>query len=67
MNKFIPDNNSADTIRLTVTPNSLDIAPKRDQLVAIDPLRVTITPSVDTISLSGSSGIIDYTTTSRLR
>jgi hypothetical protein len=67
LNKFIPDNNSADTIRLTVTPNSLDIAPKRDQLVAIDPLRVTITPSVDTISLSGSSGIIDYSTTSRLR
>ena len=67
LNNFIPDNASSDTIRITVTPNSLDIAPKRDQLVAIDPVRVNITPSVDTISLSGSSGIIDYTTTSRLR
>jgi len=67
LNNFIPDNASSDTIRITVTPNSLDLAPKRDQLVAIDPVRVNITPSVDTISLSGSSGIIDYTTTSRLR
>ena len=54
-------------IRVTITPNSLDLAPKRDQLIAIDPLRVNITPSVDTISVSGSTGTIDYTTPSRLR
>jgi len=54
-------------IRITVTPNSLDLAPKRDQLIAIDPLRVQITPSVDTISVSGSTGTINYTTPSRLR
>jgi len=54
-------------IRITITPNSLDLAPKRDQLIAIDPLRVQITPSVDTISVSGSTGTINYTTPSRLR
>jgi|TARA_R110001592_G_scaffold268689_1_gene534989 hypothetical protein len=67
LNNFKPDDDSANTIRITVVPNSLDLAPKRDQLIAIDPLRVIITPSVDTISVSGSSGTIDYTTTSRLR
>jgi hypothetical protein len=54
-------------IRITVTPDSLDLAPKRDQLIAIDSLRVNITPSVDTISVSGSTGTINYTTPSRLR
>lgn len=54
-------------IRVTVTPDSLDLAPKRDQLIAIDALRVNITPSVDTISVSGSTGTINYTTPSRLR
>ena len=67
LNNFIPDNDSVNTIRITVVPNSLDLAPKRDQLIAIDPLRVVIAPSIDTISVSGSSGTIDYTTTSRLR
>ena len=67
LNNFIPDNDSVDTIRITVVPNSLDLAPKRDQLIAIDPLRVQITPSIDTISVAGSSGTIDYSTTARLR
>jgi len=67
LNNFKPDDDSADVIRITIVPDSLDLAPKRDQLIAIDPLRVIITPSVDTISVSGSSGTIDYTTTSRLR
>jgi hypothetical protein len=67
LNNFIPDDDSPDNIRITVVPNSLDLAPKRDQLIAIDPLRVQITPSIDTISVSGSSGTIDYTTTSRMR
>tara|TARA_R110000796_G_scaffold31104_5_gene82737 strand:- start:101 stop:1957 length:1857 start_codon:yes stop_codon:yes gene_type:complete len=65
LNSFRPD--STASIRITVTPNSLDLAPKRDQLISIDPLRVSITPEVDTIALSGSSGTIKYTTTSRLR
>lgn len=58
---------NTDPIRITLTPNSLDLAPKRDQLIAIDPLRVSITPSVDTISVSGSTGTINYNTPSRLR
>jgi hypothetical protein len=58
---------SADNIRITVTPDSLDLAPKRNQLIAIDPLRVNITPAVDTIAVSGSTGTINYTTPSRLR
>ena len=58
---------SAANIRVTVTPDSLDLAPKRDQLIAIDPLRVNITPSVDTISVSGSTGTINYSTPSSLR
>ena len=62
---FAIDN--ATTIRLTLTPNSLDIAPKRNELLTIDPARVTITPQVDTITTSGSSGSIDYAVNSRLR
>lgn len=58
---------SATTVRLTLTPNSLDIAPKRNQLLRIDPARVTVTPQVDTITTAGSSGSIDYVTNSRLR
>lgn len=65
LNNFRPDTTTA--IRVTVTPNSLDLAPKRDQLISIDSLRVNITPEVDTIALSGSSGTIKYTTSSRLR
>jgi hypothetical protein len=65
INNFIID---ADTeIKITVTPNSLDIAPKRDQLLNIDQTYVTITPEVDTIATGGASGTIDYTTNSRLR
>ena len=65
LNSFIPDTTAS--IRITVIPNSLDLAPLRNQLISIDPLRVTVTPSVDTISVSGSSGTINYSTTSRLR
>ena len=65
LNNFTTYSNA--TIRLTVTPNSLDLAPKRDQLIAIDALRVQITPTVDTIAVSGSTGTIDYTTPSRFR
>ena len=65
LNNFRPDTTAS--IRITVTPNSLDLAPLRNQLISIDPLRVAVTPVVDTISVSGSSGTINYTTTSRLR
>ncbi len=65
LNSFAPSTNT--TIRITVVPNSLDLAPKRDQLLSIDQQRVTITPEVDTISVSGSSGSIRYTTTPRIK
>ena len=65
LNSFQPD--TTDVIRLTLTPNSLDLAPKRDQLLTIDDTRVTITPEIDTIAVSGSTGSINYTTTSRFK
>ena len=55
------------TIKLSITPNSLDIAPKRDQLLNIDQTYVSITPEIDTIATAGSTGSITYTTSSRLR
>ncbi len=58
---------TTDPIRIIVTPNSLDLAPKRDQLISIDSSRVKITPAVDSIAVAGSSGTIGYTTPSRLR
>jgi len=65
LNNFTPANNTA--IRITVLPNSLDIAPKRDQILSIDATRLTVTAEKDTIATAGSSGSIDYTTASRFR
>ena len=65
LNRFRPDDSTP--IKITVIPNSLDLAPKRNQLISIDTLSVNITPQIDTIALSGSSGTVNYTTTSRLR
>ena len=65
LNKFRPDDTTA--IKITVLPNSLDLAPKRDQLISINMSNVTITPEIDTIATAGSSGSINYTTTSRLK
>jgi len=65
LNNFRAD--TANAIKITVVPDSLDLAPKRDQLISINSNFVTITPEIDTIALQGSSGTIDYTTTSRTR
>ena len=65
LHSFAPS--AATSIRITVVPNSLDLAPKRDQLLSIDNTRVTITPEVDSISVSGSAGSITYQTTPRLK
>jgi len=65
INNFAVDTNT--NIKVTVIPNSLDIAPKRDQLLNIDQTYVSISAEVDTISTAGASGSIDYTTNSRLR
>ena len=63
LNSFRPD--TTDKIKITVIPNSLDLAPKRDQLLSIDNNSVVIVPEVDTIAVAGSAGSINYTTTSR--
>jgi len=65
LNKFRPD--TTDVIKITVVPNSLDLAPKRDQLISIDNSSVIITPEIDTIATSGSAGSINYSTTSRFK
>ncbi len=65
LNNFLPTTNAS--IRVSVIPDSLDIAPKREQLLDIDSSRVDITPEIDTIATAGSSGSITYTTTSRLK
>ena len=65
INNFAVDTDT--DIKVTVIPNSLDIAPKRDQLLNIDQTYVSITAEIDTISTAGASGSIDYTTNSRLR
>jgi len=66
LNNFTTSSSNT-SIRITAIPNSLDIAPKRDQLINIDQAFVSITAQVDTISTAGSSGSIDYSVNSRLR
>ena len=65
LNNFRPDDTTA--IKITVLPNSLDLAPKRDQLISIDNSSVVITPEIDTIAVAGSAGSITYNTTSRFK
>ena len=65
LNNFTPD--AVTPIKITVLPNSLDLGPKRDQLISIDNSFVVITPEIDTIAVAGSAGSIDYTTTSRFK
>ena len=65
LNNFTPD--AVTPIKITVLPNSLDLGPKRDQLISIDNSFVVITPEIDTIATAGSAGSIDYTTTSRFK
>ena len=65
LNNFGPDDTTP--IRITLTPNSLDIAPKRNQIINIDSSKVNTTGSIDNIAYAGSSGAINYATTSRMR
>lgn len=65
LHSFTPADTSV--IRITVVPDSLDLAPTRNQLIDIDNNYVKITPEIDTISVGGSSGSIAYTTTSRMK
>ena len=65
LNSFAPDDTTV--IRITLTPNSLDIAPKRNQVINIEASRIITNGSIDTIAYSGPSGSIDYNTTGRMR
>jgi len=51
-------------IRVTVSPNSNDIVPVRNQVLSIDVANSTITGSVDTIESGSSQAGTSYTTTS---
>jgi len=72
INGLEPD--TTDIIRLTVTPNSFDLAPKRNQLLDIalsipsgrgDLEPSTVTGEIDTIAVAGPAGAINYTTVAR--
>ena len=65
LNNFNPD--EATNIRLTIAPKSLDLAPKRNQIINIEASRIFVTGSIDNIAYSGPSGAIEYSTNSRLR
>jgi hypothetical protein len=54
-------------IKITVLPNSFDIAPKRNQLLDIDQEYVTVTAEIDSIAVTGAGGSFNYTTTPRHR
>ena len=53
--------NRDETINIYVTPASNDVVSKRNNLLTIDIGKSVITPEVDTIVVSGSSGVEDYT------
>ncbi len=62
---FNPSAFDGDYIRITASPNSNDIAPKRNQLLEIDLDLVTITPEIDTIATGGAIAGVGYITTPR--
>ena len=58
------DDAASSVIRLTVTPDSSDIIPVRNQILEIDFVNTNITGSVDTIAVGDSSAGSTETTTS---
>jgi hypothetical protein len=65
INGVQPD--TTDPIRITVVPNSNDLAPKRNQLLDIDLVYSEVIGDIDTIAVGGSAGAVSYTTPSRHR
>jgi hypothetical protein len=63
LKNFRPDTNAS--IRISASPNSNDLAPKRNQLLEISMTSVIASGEVDTIAVSGSAGTVAYTTTPR--
>jgi hypothetical protein len=62
---FIVSNFVGDYIEITVVPNSLDIAPLRNNLLMIDMTAVSIDGEIDTIVAGQSPAGVNYKTTSR--
>ena len=58
------DGATSTQIRVTATPNSLDIIPKRNQLLEIDLVNTTVTASVDNAVVGNDSGQVSQITTS---
>ena len=65
LENFIPD--SSALIRITATPNSNDLAPKRNQLLQVSMAATSVTGEIDTIAVAGTAGALTYTTTARHR
>ena len=62
---FAPSAIEGNYLTITASPNSLDVAPKRNQLLQIDMTLTSVTPEIDTIATGGTSAGIGYTTTPR--
>ena len=53
-------------ISIFTKPASNDVAPKRNQILEIDSnIHTTLSASIDTIAMGGSTGALDYSTTPR--
>jgi hypothetical protein len=63
LENFVPDDSTK--IRIVVQPSSNDIAPKRNQLLKISDELLSVTGEIDTISVAGTSGSINYQTIPR--
>ena len=58
------DGSTQTQIRVTSIPDSLDVVPKRNQLLEIDTVNSTVQSQVDTVSVGNDSGNVSFTTTS---
>ena len=63
---FLVSNFVGDYIEVTIIPNSLDIAPLRNNLLVIDMNDVAVSGEIDTIVAGQSPAGVNYRTTSRL-
>ena len=63
LENFVTDDSTK--IRIVVQPSSNDIAPKRNQLLKISDELLSVTGEIDTISVAGTSGSINYQTIPR--
>ena len=65
LNSFNPEAFDGSYITITASPDSNDIAPKRNQLLQIDMDAVTVEPQIDTIATGGVVAGIGYQTVPR--